>query len=304
VLNSEGVSGVHSSRAKRRASVPFSQILTALLLLVLVGCSRTGQESEAPSSPGAASTTPMLIPPSIAGEGADGQQSNGMFNLVTALLGIAEPKDAAAAFAPSAEQQRVQSCVESGGFQYFIYAPLADDPSVQMTPSEYASTWGLGITAQILGTYPKPFTDDVKYLASLSESEREAYEAVVVECVRSVGVDSNRNAVIQYATEQFRARLILDPRLQAATESWSQCMAASGYEYSSPDEMRQHFTTASIASQASLPELFTAEVRTAVANVPCEATYRSLYSDIVAERFGEFTSLVSSAVPPDDEASG
>ena len=112
-----------------------------------------------------------------------GEQSDQLIGFVTALLGVADPNDTAKAFEPAPDQQVVKQCVEAAGFEYYIYVPLANDPSTTMTADDYAATWGLGITAQILGTYPQPSTDDIDYVTSLSESERAAYGAVVADCL-------------------------------------------------------------------------------------------------------------------------
>ena len=224
--------------------------------------------------------------------------------LVTSLLGVADPKDAADAFAPTPDQKEVQECVEAAGFEYFIYVPLANDPSVTMTAEDYATTWGLGITAQALGTYPQPSTEDIEYLATLSDGQREAYNAVVDECVDAAGFDKGRNPAIQSAAEQFRATLIVDPRLQAAVETWSGCMSTMGYDYASPDEMRQHFYSGIVDPEADLEALFQLEVQTGLANLTCEPAYLTVYRDLVVDRFGEFFDILDDPLPPDDEANG
>lgn len=235
---------------------------------------------------------------------SEADQNEQLLNFVSALLGIADPKDAVDAFAPTPDQEEVQECVQAAGFEYFIYVPLANDPSASMTAEDYAVTWGFGITAQILGTYPQPSNEDIDYLASLSDSERTAYDAVVEQCVDAADFDPDRNPAIQSAAEQFRAALIIDPRLQSATETWRDCMSSQGFDYASPDDMRQHFYSGMVDPDANLQSLFQLETQTAIANVSCEPAYRSAYRALVAERFNDFLVVLSGPLPPDDGANG
>ena len=251
-------------------------------------------------------STPSRSPEGSASVAAqpESDQNEQLVKIVVALLGVADPKDAVDAFAPTPDQRRVQECVQAAGFEYYIYVPLANDPSVTMTAEDYAARWGLGITAEALGTYPQPSTEDIDYLASLSDGEREAYEAVVDDCVDTAGFDKSRNPAIQSAAEQFRNTLIVDPRLQAATETWNSCMSTMGYDYASPDVMRQKFYSAIVDPDADLEALLQLEVQTSLANLTCEPVYFAVYRELVVERFGEFLGILDDPVPPDDEANG
>lgn len=252
-----------------------------------------------PGSDSASSTTSPAPAASVTDE-----SNEQLIGFVTALLGVADPSDTAKAFEPTPDQQAVKQCVEAAGFEYHIYVPLANDPSTTMTAEDYAATWGLGITAQILGTYPQPSTDDIDYLEGLSEGERSAYDAVVADCVDTAGFDPTRTPAIQSAAERFRAELLVDPLLQDATETWSACMADVGYDYASPDAMRQYFYSAVIAPDADLQSIQHLEIQTSIANLSCEPAYRSVYTDLVVNRFDEFLTLLDDPTPPEQEGNG
>lgn len=269
----------------------------------IASTSSTASGLEATTSSADAPESRSEVPPGLeAPPGSD--QNEQLIDLVIALLGVADPKDAVSAFAPTPDQQEVKECVQAAGFEYFIYVPLANDPSVTMPADDYATTWGLGITAQALGTYPQPSTEDIDYLAMLSEGQREAYETVVDECVDAVGFDRSRNPAIQSAAEQFRGTLTVDPRLQSATETWSRCMSTMGYDYVSPDAMRQDFYSAVVDPDVDLEAVFDLEVQTSLANLTCEPAYRTVYRDLVVERFGDFFDILDDPLPPDDGANG
>lgn len=81
-------------------------------------------------------------------------------------------------------------------------------------------------------------------------------------------------------------------------------MSTQGYDYASPDDMRQHFYSAIVQPDADLPALFQLEVQTSVANLECEPAYRIVYQDLVAERFSDFVAILDSPAPPNDGANG
>lgn len=220
------------------------------------------------------------------------------------LLNVADPKVAAEAMAPKPEQQDLKACVEDAGFEYYIYEPFANDPVVTMSPAEYAARWGLGITAQMLGTYPQPRTDDFEYLATLSETQRKAYEAVLKRCAEAASIDGSRNQAVSAAAERFRQTLATDKRVQSATTAWSECMSAQGHTYASPDDMRNDFYAALLEPGVDLDALLANEIKTAVANVSCEASYREAYNEVVSERFDEFVSMLDDPLPPTDGSNG
>jgi len=291
-----GVSACAGESGNVRDSLPPSDQIAST--------SSTAPESEPTGTPSSDSPGSRSdVPPSLAAM-PEADQTEQLIELVVALLGVADPKDAVRAFAPTPDQQEVQDCVEAAGFEYYIYVPLANDPSVTMTAEDYAATWGLGITAQALGTYPQPSTEDIDYLATLSDGPREAYNAVFDECVAAAGFDKGRNPAIQSAAGQFGATLILDPRLQSATETWSRCMSTMGYDHASPEAMRQNFYSAIVDLDADLEALFQLEVQTSLANLTCEPAYLTVYRDLVVDRFGEFFDILDGPLPPDDGANG
>jgi len=74
-------------------------------------------------------------------------------------------------------------------------------------------------------------------------------------------------------------------------------MSTAGYDYEKPQAMLEAFYSRlnSGIGRDQLQQLFNEEVAAAVANVPCDAAYKSTYRDVATARYEEFRNLVDAA---------
>lgn len=189
------------------------------------------------------------------------------------------------------------SCMQEAGFPQ-VEAPQVDNPRFELSAEEYASRYGLGITASYFADSalggPGPF---MEYWASLSSAEQTAYNAAEADCVgQDIDIDEYNRFVAaeSVAVGLFRPVVDSDDRVEAALEAWRACMAAAGYELSSPVEMINGFFSRAEES-SDLDALLAEEIQVAVANVPCIKSYDESRGDVVASRFGEYRELLLTA---------
>lgn len=227
---------------------------------------------------------------------ADGVSSGeyldpGTLDYVLASMRLSKPEDAAKLFEPSPDVQAVKKCMESAGFEYYVANETDGDPQFSMDPETYARTWGLGVSAQLLGTYPVTPADlpEMQYLESLSDSERAAYEATQKGCVDDAGIDLDAAYQQDLAMSDFSAAVEADPRVLEAMKEWSACMEQSGYQYADRDSMYAAFEQYGGDDFESQFEL---EKAVAVANLSCQPALQEVYRTVVVERFGEYQTLL------------
>ncbi|HWL41541.1 MAG TPA: hypothetical protein VNQ73_01260 [Ilumatobacter sp.] len=232
------------------------------------------------------------------------------------LLGVGTPQEQVILFSTNVSEDEIATCMADAGFQY-VEDPSLDpeamaamDQRNSMSADEYANRYGLGITGWDLGLFPSPPADpNSAYSESLSQGQRDAYNQSHGVCAGRF--DRERRAhsdALNVALDTFRDVVTADDRVVAALGAWQSCMAASGFDYETPQAMQSSFYArmSAGAGRAELEQLHAEEVTVAIANVPCEAAYTAAYRDVVGARFGEFksryeTALATGAAP---EAAG
>lgn len=193
-------------------------------------------------------------------------------------------------------QEEIAACMAEANFQYEPEDEMAGNPRWTMQPDDFAAQYGLGIIAVETDVYPRVEDPNLAYMQSLSEGQREAYYSALREC--RLGDERDAQLVFfnaeSVAIQQFHEVVTADDRVIAATEAWAACMAAAGFDYDEPQQMRQSFYSALNADD--LEALFAEEVAVAVANVPCEAEVIEVRRDVIASRFDEYKALLRSAL--------
>ena len=260
-----------------------------------------GSLATAVSPPGSAA------PVVVAGSGEDAR----LLTYAIALGGTYQvSRDEAVAFlSENVAESEIESCMNEAGFEYIpeqsAEEQVASDLRYSVSPEEYAATYGLGIVGWDLGVIPPlepPRNQTAEW--SMTESEREAYNASLGQC-RGVW-DPERRAwsdAINVAMEQFRPVVDTDPRMTAGLADWRACMSSSGFEFHSPMQMREGFYARMNANRTeTLETIFADEVRVAVANVSCEAAYDTVRREVITDRLPELkaifdAALASSAAP-------
>lgn len=197
--------------------------------------------------------------------------------------------------------------MSAAGFDYKIgltpAQQVALDPKNTMSADDYAERYGFGYSAEALGVLnlssPDPTGD---YRRTLSPSKRDAYDAALNACS---GFDARRSAALGAAVESFRDLVMADPRFVDATQTWSDCMSAAGFSYSSPQQMRDVFgaKVSTTADRDQLQQTMRSEISTAIANVPCEEAFRAMFRSVIASHAGEFQRLIDAALADPSTAS-
>lgn len=251
-----------------------------------------------PQAPGADPSVTDSEPASQGDYGPYHWTDADLLSRVYSGLEVGTPDEVAAAFTGQVSPNEIASCMAQASFQYEPDDPLAGDPRWTMSPEEFASQYGLGILAQATGQYPSVTGPNQAYVSSLSEGQRVAYTASLDACsTGDVGTDGLRflNAY-QAAFEQYRGLVTTDERVVDATATWSACMAAAGFDYDNPEQMRSTFWDAFSLSGDELEQRFNEEIAVAVANLPCEAAYTQTVREVAADRLDEFTTMIQSAL--------
>ena len=188
-------------------------------------------------------------------------------------------------------QELIAECMAQEGFEYIpAVRPIPDAAFGDIASEEFARERGFGITTsfgeeEALFGFEDDWTDPNQAIVeALSDSEREAYyetlhrppertgtetdpdtgEAVEVydvgfgggcsaQAFEEVYAFSDLQDVYQQLDlESMWARMEADPRAQAMTDDWSQCMSSRGYGYEDPEAMYESVYT---DFQARLEEL-------------------------------------------------
>lgn len=318
------------------AWAPVPRLATAagacLAALVLSACSGSGSSSEeshgaatsgsiAPVSPTAdarSDASPAGSPPSSDPSEQDtspveGWSSLDVLGALEFLLEVGGRESAVAAYATNVPEDDVLECMTDRGFTYVKEATpdeLADqDPRFSMSPSEYAETYGLGISAIVLDRMPtvEPTVNE-QYLFTLSGSEADAYAAALSACKGATPERTSVSTALTTAVEIFRPIVDDDVAVIDATKLWRECMSEQGFTFDSPQAMRERFwdSASSATSVAAREAIFADEIRVAQANVDCQATYEETYLEVLTSRLDEFETILASALanPQQDAANG
>lgn len=173
-------------------------------------------------------------------------------------------------------EEIIAECMAEQGFEYTPNEPTSfeePDDLPEWDSKEYAEQYGYGATTsdEIYGDeeYVDPNAD---YLASMSESEQNAFYEALYGVQPEVDPEADPEAEIEYNWEdngcsgkashevyeqegsiwedpEFTAlsdemstewEAVLDePKVSAAQEKWVECIAEAGFDFSSPDEPQQ-----------------------------------------------------------------
>lgn len=172
-------------------------------------------------------------------------------------------------------QQFVVECMAEQGFEYVAvdYSQFSGVDAGAFDERSYVEEFGFGISTQFLQNFEttapeQEFVDPNQAIVeAMSESELEAYHAALygdqsffepvdgepVEITPEMleeqgGCFNESNAVVGDPSQEFYTefsaqfedlyeRLQADPRIVAANESWSSCMADAGHPYDDMEEM-------------------------------------------------------------------
>lgn len=164
----------------------------------------------------------------------------------------------------------IGDCMRAAGFEYFPVdfvtvrsAMTADKSAPGLSDGEYRAQYGYGVSTQ----FDKPTVsigfgeqntrvfealapnDQVAYKRTLYGENPNATFAVALETEDFSGTGGcTRTAVEQvFSPEELTATYLnpgdgviyQDPRVVAATQAWSECVRAEGYEYNHPDDIEQ-----------------------------------------------------------------
>ncbi len=247
----------------------------------------------------AESSTTVLEPVAVAGAAVDATTLAEVY----ALLDVATPSETTTLMSTNIPEAEVAACMSRAGFQYTQgldpAAQAALNPQNVLPPEEFAAKYGFGVTAQTLGKYPpQPPDPNVAYLSSLTPGQQSAYSAALFPCAGGTPERIAHSNAVNVALEQFREVLEADGRVAVARTTWSVCLGASGFNFATRMSMLESFYVRmnSGISHDELEQLFVEEVAVAVANVPCDSAYRTVFRAVVLERIGEYESFFAAAV--------
>ena len=221
--------------------------------------------------------------------------------MMFALLDVPTTGEMVTFLSYNVPQADVAACMHNAGFEYeqepSPAQQVADDPHFSLSAADFASKYGLGVAAPDLGLLPPQSDPNWNYVQSLSQSDRESYARWHGSCAGATTERTKDTTALNAAFSEFRLRLDSDDRVRAAIAGWRACMATADYDYANPQAMLEAFYSRlnSGIDRDQLQQLFNEEVAVAVANVPCDAAYRSTYRDVATERYGEFRNLVDAA---------
>jgi hypothetical protein len=219
-----------------------------------------------------------------------------------ALLDVGTADDVAALLTSNIPEAEVSECMGQSGFDY-VAGPDPDqqvdgNPHLRLSASEYASTYGFGAAAGVLGLLPAaPSDPNQAYRSSLNDSQRAAYTDALAECSGRTSERSQYSAALSQAVGDFREVITADDRALAAVDAWSDCIAAAGFGFTHPQELETSFYTRANSAQGhdELEALRLEEISAAVANVECEEPYTATFRAVAVDRFPEFKSMLQAA---------
>lgn len=206
-----------------------------------------------------------------------------------------------------ASEADVAACMGESGFQYVPGDDAAGQLALSQTmpADEFAARFGFGATAYGLGliddTVVEPNGD---YLATLSPAEQEAFDSAVRACLESAPtgnpdavLEPGGSAAIAVVVDRYGDVITNDERVIDALAKWKTCLSESGFDFDAPDAMRASFFNRQVGlSTSELQTLYDEEIAVSIANVSCEAPYRDVYRQVVADRFGEFQTMYGAAL--------
>lgn len=214
-------------------------------------------------------------------------------------------------------EDEIAECMAESGFTYTPQIEavnfLRSDPYLSMSSEDYAHAYGFGIAAGPLGLVPEPQAENANagHLESLSEGQQEAWSVQHDRCVEEVYGDRDdewdRQQAFSLAATEFKDWMYARDDYRAVRRAWQECLAASGFEFEYPEQMRLQFleqmTEIAPSFQvqegndeyAEMEALFASEREAAIANVPCEATYRRDVRSLIADHIGTFWEFFETA---------
>jgi hypothetical protein len=159
----------------------------------------------------------------------------------------------------------IRDCMKAQGFEYIPVDPLAQRAALtgksQMSDEEFLKQFGYGIST-MFGRGDARSDPNDRIRKSLTEADRAAYDralwgdnpgATFAEAVDSGHFDQLGGctrqatesvlggaavlATLQRKLDELDQRIAQDPRMVAATEKWSSCMADAGYRYAQGDDI-------------------------------------------------------------------
>ncbi len=221
--------------------------------------------------------------------------------MMFALLQVPSAEEMVSFFSYNVPESQVAECMHNAGFEYREEASPAEqvaaDPRFVLSPAEFASMYGLGITSQQLGVYRNSGDPNWNYIASLSKSDQEAFARWKGSCGSATSERMKDSTAVNTAFNEFKGRLDVDDRSITAAAAWRSCIIASGYDFETPIAMMESFYLRmnSGIDHDALEQLFAEEKAVAIANVPCDAAYQTAIREVAAARYGEFRDLVDAA---------
>lgn len=191
-------------------------------------------------------------------------------------------------------QNSLATCMRSRGFR-FANEPAADDPALALPEREWLRRFGYGVTTRdAAGEEDRAATGmsrQERYVASLSDERRAAYEAAL----SGQGAVNEADAAAQTCSdisaalladidrlmgrydddrEAFYERLAQDPRIGGSQTRWAQCMAERGHAYEAPPAIMadlQQRRQAQMHDPDQLAALRETEMAIAAADDACRA---------------------------------
>jgi hypothetical protein len=206
------------------------------------------------------------------------------------------------------EIERVtQTCVRAQGFAY-TPVPPPKLPANDMSPPEYAQTFGFGVAAMYLGldnsagVLEEPRDPNGEYIESLDATDRARFFKVHASCVDQANsavlgpIEAARKAVRPYL-DASRERLVADPEYVAAQNEWSTCLGSTtAIQATSMEAVRAYVANELMPLAARLAEkndvqglrnLLQREIELATASSACGAAFQERISPLISRYEGE-----------------
>jgi hypothetical protein len=161
----------------------------------------------------------------------------------------------------SRAEARVRACMKAQGFEYVPIDPAAQRAALFGTGNVREQERQFGYFVSTLWGHGRPQADpNQRIRASLGAADRIAYDRALggdnpgatfqdafdtgdftklggcrLEAIEAVFGGAQVLTEIQGKLDQLDERIVQDQRMVKATERWSSCMAAAGYQYTDPD---------------------------------------------------------------------
>lgn len=216
------------------------------------------------------------------------------------VMGIGTRNEMIAFLSENVSEDEIDACMNAAGFDYArdltAEEQVADDVRFSVSPAEYAATYGFGVTGWDLGVIA-PLEVSPAQNARLHDTQTPEYYDMVDQCSGRFDEDRHaRSDAMTVSVELFRAAIASDERIVAGLATWRACIVDAGYDFESPMAMRQTFYDRLGQADETLQQIFDDEVRTAVANEPCEIVYNTVQREVIASRFSEFQAMFDAAL--------